>query len=269
MMLMKWIMKFWWIALFIAPIVVGVIICLPITNIDNGSNDGWLGFWGGYLGAIITIFGVYTQIQSEIKRDADNRKKSDDDRERERRLQRLDQYIAVRPRLLLTFQENLQQNNLSWNELYFNSKGDQTSGFVLENNGSKNVYNIYFYGAHASNIEGPIVLYIPIIKSNSSVAVKMASFDSTPTNFTELGYQFETEMHEIGFVLIDNTNYRRNQIFKPRISGFEKDYVNQYEKILMNDKVNVESTSEIDDNRYILFKKALEYPSTTYVTPRE
>ena len=27
-----------------------------------GSDDGWLGFWGGYLGAAITVIGVYVQI---------------------------------------------------------------------------------------------------------------------------------------------------------------------------------------------------------------
>ncbi|WP_076657800.1 hypothetical protein [Lactiplantibacillus plantarum] len=32
-----------------------------------GTNDGWLGFWGGYLGAIITILGVFMQIRSERK----------------------------------------------------------------------------------------------------------------------------------------------------------------------------------------------------------
>lgn len=33
----------------------------------NGTNDGWLGFWGGYLGSIIAILGVYLQVNSEIR----------------------------------------------------------------------------------------------------------------------------------------------------------------------------------------------------------
>lgn len=41
----------------------------------GGTNDGWLGFWGGYLGAIITVIGVYLQISLERKRDQERIKK--------------------------------------------------------------------------------------------------------------------------------------------------------------------------------------------------
>ncbi|WP_203649656.1 hypothetical protein [Secundilactobacillus yichangensis] len=33
----------------------------------GGSNNGWLGFWGGYLGAIISVLGVYYQVSKELK----------------------------------------------------------------------------------------------------------------------------------------------------------------------------------------------------------
>lgn len=61
------IKKYWKIALTIclAPGIVGIIMTLPITNIDNGSNDGWLGFWGGYLGSIIGVIGVFIQISRQ------------------------------------------------------------------------------------------------------------------------------------------------------------------------------------------------------------
>ncbi|MGX6400798.1 hypothetical protein ACWM0Y_07540 [Lactiplantibacillus plantarum] len=32
-----------------------------------GTNDGWLGFWGGYLGSIIAIGGVYWQVRKQIR----------------------------------------------------------------------------------------------------------------------------------------------------------------------------------------------------------
>lgn len=53
------------ICLVLAPIVIATL--LPIINFSNGSNDGWLGFWGGYLGAIIAIVGVWWQTNKTIK----------------------------------------------------------------------------------------------------------------------------------------------------------------------------------------------------------
>lgn len=35
-------------------------------NTAGGTNDGWLGFWGGYLGAIISVSGVYYQVSKEL-----------------------------------------------------------------------------------------------------------------------------------------------------------------------------------------------------------
>jgi len=36
---------------------------------DVGTNDGWLGFWGGYLGAIIAIGGIYWQMSQQKKQE--------------------------------------------------------------------------------------------------------------------------------------------------------------------------------------------------------
>lgn len=59
------------------PVVVIVIVSVPfiIQNLMSGkfnvtlggSNDGWLGFWGGYLGAILSVFGVYFQVTKEVR----------------------------------------------------------------------------------------------------------------------------------------------------------------------------------------------------------
>ena len=36
-------------------------------SVGHGSDDGWLGFWGGYLGAIVSIGGLYWQTTLQIK----------------------------------------------------------------------------------------------------------------------------------------------------------------------------------------------------------
>jgi len=46
------------IVVILIPVFLGIILRQPFTNINNGSDDGWLGFWGGYFGSIIAIVGV-------------------------------------------------------------------------------------------------------------------------------------------------------------------------------------------------------------------
>ncbi|KID42051.1 hypothetical protein LbDm2_2267 [Levilactobacillus brevis] len=53
-------------AIFIIPIILGCLINSPLFNLSNGTNDGWLGFWGGFLAAFISIFGIYWQVQKNI-----------------------------------------------------------------------------------------------------------------------------------------------------------------------------------------------------------
>lgn len=52
--------------LVLGPLIISVII---IPDVGSGSDDGWLGFWGGYLGAIIGLFGamiiIYIQLDSD------------------------------------------------------------------------------------------------------------------------------------------------------------------------------------------------------------
>lgn len=59
----------------VLAILVPIIINLSISFISwgSGSNDGWLGFWGGYLGALISIFGIYFQVSKSIEESEKNR----------------------------------------------------------------------------------------------------------------------------------------------------------------------------------------------------
>lgn len=62
-------------------ITIGAIIILPnlieilmgYITADNGDDGDWLGFWGGYLGTIITVAGVYWQVRKQ----RDNDKEAD------------------------------------------------------------------------------------------------------------------------------------------------------------------------------------------------
>ena len=61
--------------------VIGVLIVIPILtqvliNIEtnsNGSDDGWLGFWGGYLGSIIGVAGAIFVVQIQLNEENKSR----------------------------------------------------------------------------------------------------------------------------------------------------------------------------------------------------
>lgn len=59
-------------------IFVPIIINLSISFISwgSGSNDGWLGFWGGYLGALISVLGIYFQVTKNIEESEKNREET-------------------------------------------------------------------------------------------------------------------------------------------------------------------------------------------------
>lgn len=44
-------------------------------SVGHGSDDGWLGFWGGYLGAIVSIGGLYWQTTLQIRTEKNKIKK--------------------------------------------------------------------------------------------------------------------------------------------------------------------------------------------------
>lgn len=49
----------------VSPVIIQVSMTTFLDDIPGGSSDGWLGFWGGYLGAIISIAGVYRSIKAQ------------------------------------------------------------------------------------------------------------------------------------------------------------------------------------------------------------
>lgn len=53
------------LTIVIVPFILDYLLNILISGSE--TNDGWLGFFGGYLGAIITILGVYWQVSKQSK----------------------------------------------------------------------------------------------------------------------------------------------------------------------------------------------------------
>ncbi|MCG0752751.1 hypothetical protein ACN6UL_15005 [Lactiplantibacillus plantarum] len=74
-----WIKKYGWIivvaiiALVVVPASLQWLMTDVFSQTNGGTDDGWLGFWGGYLGAIITVpatvFVAVWSIRAQIKQE--------------------------------------------------------------------------------------------------------------------------------------------------------------------------------------------------------
>lgn len=52
-----------------------VIFCGPVVMeffVKNVVNENWLGFWGGYFGAVVGVFGIFWQVDKTIKSEKEN-----------------------------------------------------------------------------------------------------------------------------------------------------------------------------------------------------
>lgn len=77
---MTFVKKYWWLILitFITPIILNIIMIQPVIFSIAGNDSSWLGFWGSYIGSIlsssIAIFILYKQQEQNHKENEDNRK---------------------------------------------------------------------------------------------------------------------------------------------------------------------------------------------------
>lgn len=76
--LLEFLKNYWYIGvliLFIIPLILNLL--MPVVNFGVGSNDGWLGFWGGYLGSILSgvvAYGIARyQMSQEKEKEYKNR----------------------------------------------------------------------------------------------------------------------------------------------------------------------------------------------------
>ncbi|MFS1088317.1 putative phage abortive infection protein [Enterococcus casseliflavus] len=93
------------ITLIIIPLVIQGVINWDTMN--NGSDDGWLGFWGGYLGSIIGVVGTLIAIQIQL---SNEKKRFDKELSEEKKARRSEQVDNTFFNLLLLF--NDQKNTL-------------------------------------------------------------------------------------------------------------------------------------------------------------
>lgn len=69
----RWIIFYGLVALFIPMLVLNFGMDLPwFDSLSNADDAAWLGFWGGYLGAIVSIGGLYWQTNKQIKIESRN-----------------------------------------------------------------------------------------------------------------------------------------------------------------------------------------------------
>lgn len=69
----KWLKKYKWYSLvtilgfIIPPFLLQWLMTSIFGQTSGGTDDGWLGFWGGYLGSVIAIGGVYWQSTKQSR----------------------------------------------------------------------------------------------------------------------------------------------------------------------------------------------------------
>lgn len=51
--------------IFIIPFVTSIFIAIP-SLVKHNTNNAWIGFWGSYLGGLVTVIGVYMTIKYSI-----------------------------------------------------------------------------------------------------------------------------------------------------------------------------------------------------------
>lgn len=78
---------------------------LLIPNIGNGSDDGWLGFFGGYLGSIVSMIGAFLVIYIQLRADERNRREDLDIEKKSRTDEKIDNTFFN----LLNFHNNIQE----------------------------------------------------------------------------------------------------------------------------------------------------------------
>ena len=153
----KWLKKYGWIilaaifALIIVPGLVQLLMTKVFTTTNGGSNDGWLGFWGGYLGSIIAIVGVYWSVKEQHRDLIESEKRES------------------RPRLRSMTKDKLNAGDSVYHSTNFvPDKEIQKSHFRLENIASGPAIDILFA---VYNMKGHIVdiISIPSLKEKAII----------------------------------------------------------------------------------------------------
>lgn len=63
------------LSVVLIPALLHLLMQTLFANIGGGSDDGWLGFWGGYLGAVLSVAGVYVTLRIQLANEKENLQK--------------------------------------------------------------------------------------------------------------------------------------------------------------------------------------------------
>ena len=89
----------WWVWLgivfIIIPLLLGTI--MPFVNTGVGDDNGWLGFWGGYLGSIVAVLFAYFNTKYQITRE--HRAKKEEQKEQILPYFNIDNLVGDPPKL--------------------------------------------------------------------------------------------------------------------------------------------------------------------------
>lgn len=116
----KVLLKAVFFVIFISLLIELGLNCIP----GAGSNDGWLGYWGGIVGAIVAIYGVYWQVNNQAiqsKKDADAQT---DLLSKQLTNEKENQYRQARPFFLLSQQSVTAGLSANGHEMYTDKSGN-------------------------------------------------------------------------------------------------------------------------------------------------
>lgn len=144
----------------------------PFDSLSNADDSAWLGFWGGYLGAILSIGGLYWQTKKQIKIESNNRKDTTERQDQQIQQQRIDRnedierqrdqyYNEARAIFTINIARGIDQSKASHN--YMSSQCEDVAGRLGTN---------WPFG-----IKSLPLLKINNFSDNSMLAVKVVLFD--------------------------------------------------------------------------------------------
>lgn len=75
-MIIKFFKRYWWIilAVVLAPLIINVLILWPAFFCFVGEDTDWLGFWGAYIGTILSSVIAFYVLHKQLEQNhAENR----------------------------------------------------------------------------------------------------------------------------------------------------------------------------------------------------
>ena len=193
----KIVKQYWWaflmlfLAIIIIPVILQWMMVSVLNNTSGGSNDGWLGFWGGYLGAIISTLGVYITLRKQLRSDKKNlQEQLYNDRE--------NNYKIARPFFIVGFAAShmIAKTYLS---KYVGSISCVKRFICINNVSSKNMYAVKILVANANQIKFKTYFkYFAVLENNELQFYKKGKKSYFVANNLKANYDNAISIDKIG-----------------------------------------------------------------------